>query len=74
MSGAGLVTGPLVPLCIPQMIHELMWKTGGIILRGETQRLTAKYVPVPLRSPQTPGGMTLAQTQVFTVRNRRSTT
>jgi hypothetical protein len=39
-------TGPLIgPLSIPQMIHEWIWSSGGMILTGENRRTGRKTCP-----------------------------
>jgi hypothetical protein len=39
-------TGPLTdPLSIPQMIHEWIWSSGGMILTGENRRTRRKTCP-----------------------------
>jgi hypothetical protein len=50
-----------------QMIHELIWSSSGMILKGKTKELGEKSVPVPLCPPQIPHGLLWAQTQASAV-------
>jgi hypothetical protein len=50
-----------------------IWSSGWMILRGKTEELWEKPVPVPLCPPQIPHGLTLAQNRTSAVRSRRLT-
>jgi hypothetical protein len=51
-----------------------MENDGGMMLRGKTEELGEKPVPVPLCPPQIPHGLTRARTRDSAVRGRRLTT
>jgi hypothetical protein len=61
------------PLSIPQMIHEWIWSSGGMILTGENRRTLRNPVPVPLCPPQIPHGLSWEWTRAAVVRSRRLT-
>jgi hypothetical protein len=50
-------------LFIPLMIYEYGERRWNDIDRGKTEELGEKPVPVPLRPPQIPHGLTLARTR-----------
>jgi hypothetical protein len=58
---------------IPQMIHEWIWSSSGLILTGENQRIWRKPVPVPLCPSQIPHGLACAWTHTAAVRSQQLT-
>jgi hypothetical protein len=67
LCGTGLLTGPSF---IPQVIHEWICSSSGMILTGETKGFGEKPVPVPICPPQIPYGLTCLQTWASMVRSQ----
>jgi hypothetical protein len=62
------------PPPIPQMTHEWIWSSGGIILTGKTEGLGEEPVPVPLCSSQILRGLIWERIRTPSARSRRRTT